>query len=123
MFVGVSSDTNVWASIKVARELEPGKTVVVLLPDGGERYLSSAIIDGGDRIDSWSAADASALHGAGMEEGGEAKGIGEALSQGGRDRFRVFTAPLITNRRNSICPQRISGGASSCKSPPCRQRP
>lgn len=47
MFVGVSSGTNVWAGIKVAKELGPGKTIVMLLPDGGERYLSSGIIDDG----------------------------------------------------------------------------
>jgi cysteine synthase A len=46
MFVGVSSGTNVWAAIKVAEELGPGKTIVMLLPDGGERYLSSGIIEG-----------------------------------------------------------------------------
>lgn len=44
LFVGISSGTNVWAALKVAEELGPGKTIVTLLPDSGERYLSSGLV-------------------------------------------------------------------------------
>jgi cysteine synthase A len=40
LLVGVSSGANVWASLKVAEALGPGKRVVTVLPDTGERYLS-----------------------------------------------------------------------------------
>ncbi len=45
LFTGVSSGTNVWAMMKVAEELGPGKTIVALLPDGGERYLSTGLVE------------------------------------------------------------------------------
>jgi cysteine synthase A len=40
--VGISSGANVWAAVKVARRLGPGRRVVTVLPDTGERYLSMA---------------------------------------------------------------------------------
>jgi cysteine synthase len=40
LFVGISSGANVLAALQVARELGPGKKVVTILPDRGERYLS-----------------------------------------------------------------------------------
>ncbi|HET7854403.1 MAG TPA: pyridoxal-phosphate dependent enzyme, partial [Candidatus Methylomirabilis sp.] len=40
LLVGVSAGANVFAAVKVARELEKGKVVVTVLPDTGERYLS-----------------------------------------------------------------------------------
>ena len=43
LLVGISSGANVWASIQVARELGPGKRVVTMLCDTGERYLSVAL--------------------------------------------------------------------------------
>jgi len=38
--VGLSSGANVLAASEVARKLGKGKTIVTILPDRGERYLS-----------------------------------------------------------------------------------
>jgi cysteine synthase A len=43
IFCGVSSGTNVYAALQVAKELGNGKRVVTLVPDGGEKYLSTAL--------------------------------------------------------------------------------
>ena len=43
MLLGISAGANVWAAVKVAQELGPGKRVVTMLCDTGERYLSVAI--------------------------------------------------------------------------------
>jgi cysteine synthase A len=40
LFVGISAGANVLAAQQVAQELGPGKKVVTILPDRGERYLS-----------------------------------------------------------------------------------
>lgn len=40
LLVGISAGANVFAAQQVARELGPGKTVVTVLPDTGERYIS-----------------------------------------------------------------------------------
>lgn len=40
LLVGISAGAAVFAALRVARELGPGKKVVTLLPDTGERYLS-----------------------------------------------------------------------------------
>jgi cysteine synthase A len=41
LFVGISSGAAVCAALTIARELGTGKTVVVILPDTGERYYST----------------------------------------------------------------------------------
>jgi cysteine synthase A len=43
IFVGISSGAACFAALKVAKDLGPGKTVVVVLPDLGERYLSTEL--------------------------------------------------------------------------------
>lgn len=40
LFVGISSGANMWAALKVAQRLGPGKRVVAILCDTGERYFS-----------------------------------------------------------------------------------
>jgi cysteine synthase A len=45
VFVGISSGANVFAALQVARRLGPGKNVVTMLCDTGERYLSTGIYD------------------------------------------------------------------------------
>ena len=40
LLVGISSGANVFAAAKVAARLGPGKTVVTILCDTGERYLT-----------------------------------------------------------------------------------
>lgn len=40
---GISSGTNVTAALKLAKKLGPGKTVVNILPDTGERYFSTPL--------------------------------------------------------------------------------
>ena len=44
LFVGISSGAAVWAALKIGKELGEGKTVLAILPDTGERYLSMLTI-------------------------------------------------------------------------------
>jgi cysteine synthase A len=50
IFVGVSSGAACYAALKVARNLGKGHVVVTILPDTGERYLSTNIFEGRPRI-------------------------------------------------------------------------
>ncbi|EOS55604.1 MULTISPECIES: cysteine synthase A [Paenibacillus] len=45
LLVGPSSGASVWAGIQLARRLGPGKRVLCIAPDTGERYLSMGIFD------------------------------------------------------------------------------
>lgn len=45
LLAGISSGTNVFAALKLARRLGPGKTVVTVLPDTAERYFSTPLFD------------------------------------------------------------------------------
>ena len=40
---GISSGTNVFAALQLAKKLGPGKTVVTVLPDTAERYFSTPL--------------------------------------------------------------------------------
>ena len=45
LMCGISSGTNVAATIKLAKKLGKGKTVVTVLPDTAERYFSTPLFD------------------------------------------------------------------------------
>ncbi|MGO8705040.1 MAG: cysteine synthase A [Candidatus Brocadiia bacterium] len=45
VFAGISSGAAAFAALQVAREMGSGKDVVVLLPDTGERYLSTDLFE------------------------------------------------------------------------------
>jgi cysteine synthase A len=46
IFCGISSGATFAAAQKVARESEPGSVILAMLPDTGERYLSTALFEG-----------------------------------------------------------------------------
>lgn len=43
LLVGISSGTNVWAALQLAKRLGKGKTVLTVLPDTAERYFSTPL--------------------------------------------------------------------------------
>jgi len=45
LMAGISSGTNVFAALKLAKRLGPGKTVVTILPDTAERYFSTPLFE------------------------------------------------------------------------------
>lgn len=46
IFVGTSSGATLAAALRVAREAPPGSNIVCMLPDTGERYMSTPLFDG-----------------------------------------------------------------------------
>jgi len=46
LFVGISSGATVAAALQVAKELPKGASILAMLPDTGERYLSTALFEG-----------------------------------------------------------------------------
>lgn len=45
LFVGISSGTNVFVANQITKELGKEKNIVTLLPDNGERYLSTELVN------------------------------------------------------------------------------
>ena len=45
LLCGISSGSNVTAALRLAKKLGPGKTVVTILPDTGERYFSTLLFE------------------------------------------------------------------------------
>ena len=43
LFCGISSGAALWGALQIARDLPRGSTVVALLPDRGDRYLSTEV--------------------------------------------------------------------------------
>jgi cysteine synthase A len=50
IFVGISSGAIAYAALQVAKEMDKGKRVVTVLPDTGERYLSTALFEYTDLV-------------------------------------------------------------------------
>jgi cysteine synthase A len=47
LLAGSSAGANVFAAVQRARQMSPGQSVVTIIPDSAERYLSKKIFDGG----------------------------------------------------------------------------
>jgi len=45
LLIGMSSGAIMLVALKKARKLGRGKTIVAVLPDGGEKYLSTGLFD------------------------------------------------------------------------------
>ncbi|MGZ7041021.1 MAG: pyridoxal-phosphate dependent enzyme, partial [Thermoanaerobaculia bacterium] len=50
IFIGISSGAVAYAAMEIAKELGEGKRVVAVLPDTGERYLSTALFEYTDLV-------------------------------------------------------------------------
>lgn len=50
ILVGISSGAIAWAAIEIAKELGEGRRVVAILPDTGERYLSTPLYEYSEAI-------------------------------------------------------------------------
>ncbi len=46
IFVGISAGATLAAALEVAKNAAPGSTILAMLPDTGERYLSTPLFDG-----------------------------------------------------------------------------
>jgi cysteine synthase A len=46
IFCGISSGATVAAALKVAAEAQPGSVILAMIPDTGERYLSTVLFEG-----------------------------------------------------------------------------
>ncbi|HEX7417895.1 MAG TPA: pyridoxal-phosphate dependent enzyme, partial [Steroidobacteraceae bacterium] len=46
IFCGISSGATFAAALKVAADAQPGAVILAMLPDTGERYLSTALFEG-----------------------------------------------------------------------------
>ena len=60
LFVGVSAGATAAAALEVARKAEDGAVILTMLPDTGERYLSTFLFEGVNEgsDDDWLAAQA-----------------------------------------------------------------
>lgn len=45
LLIGMSAGSVMYVALRRARALGRGKTIVAILPDGGERYLSTALYE------------------------------------------------------------------------------
>ncbi len=45
VLAGISAGANLYAALQIARELGPGKKVLTVIPDTGERYLSTTLFN------------------------------------------------------------------------------
>jgi cysteine synthase len=50
LFVGISAGAVAWSALEIAKELGKGKRVIAVLPDTGERYLSTALFEYTDLV-------------------------------------------------------------------------
>jgi len=50
ILAGISSGANVWAALQVAKRLGKGRRVVVIVPDTGERYLSTRLYEDRENV-------------------------------------------------------------------------